>query len=119
MTKIRFSVPNMLSLAVLNCSLIQLFQDDLAGYGNIQALSLRQNYIERIPLGFYEHVPNLLSTNMLENRISQVGPNILAPLTRLTSANFLNNICVSMHADITNLHELQNILNTNCPYHGN
>lgn len=111
-----FSVPSMLSLAMLNCTLIRLYSDDLVGYGNLQALSLRQNYIEEIPQGFYEHVPNLVNTNMLENHIARVAPNILAPLHRLTSANFVSNRCVDFAADISTLSILQNILNTNCAF---
>lgn len=101
---------------MLNCTLIRLYSDDLAGYGNLVALSLRQNYIEEIPQNFYEHVPNLLNTNMLENRIARVAPNILAPLHRLTSANFVDNRCVDFAANISTLSVLQNILNTNCSF---
>jgi len=106
--------PNMISMAVLNCSLVQLFHDDLVGYGNIQAFSLRENYIERIPQGFFEPVPNLINMNMIQNRITHVAPNILAPLTRLQGSNYLNNMCVNMQATVETLHELQHILNTNC-----
>lgn len=111
-----FSVPNMIALAMLNCSLVRLYSDDLVGYGNLEALSLRQNYIEEIPQGFYEYVPNLVNTNMLENGIARVAPNILAPLHRLTSANFVGNRCVDFAANISTLSVLQNILNTNCTF---
>lgn len=109
-----FPVPNMIALAMLNGTLLRLHSDDLVGYNNLEALSLRQNLIEEIPIGFYEHVPNLVNTNMLDNRVSRVGPNILAPLVNLISANFLGNSCVNMQANITTLPLLQNILNTNC-----
>lgn len=109
-----FLVPNMRALAILNCSLTVLEPNDLMGYHNLQALSLRENYIERIPHGFYEHVPYLLETNMFHNRIREVGHNILSPLVRLTGASFLSNYCIDMRADIDTLTALQNVLNANC-----
>ncbi|XP_037037358.1 uncharacterized protein LOC119075070 [Bradysia coprophila] len=106
---------NMRALALLNCSLTNLGSDDMVGYHSLQALSLRENYIERIEPGFYQHVPNLLETNMFQNRLREVGHNILAPLVLLTGANFVDNYCINMSASDSNtLLALQNALNANC-----
>ncbi len=51
---------------------------------------------------------------MIENRIREVGHNILAPLVHLTGAAFLNNVCVSMNVDINSLPVLQSALNAKC-----
>lgn len=110
----RFSVPNMLALAMLNSTLGRLYNDDLVGYHNLQAFSLRESHVEEIPIGFFEHTPNLLNMNWIDNRVRLVGHNLLAPLTSLTGANFQRNYCVDFQANIDTLPQLQNILNTNC-----
>jgi hypothetical protein len=108
--------PNLHGFFMQDCKLENITKTDLKPFAKLKYLSLYGNLLEVIENDLFEHTPDLVFINFTWNRLKHVGSNILDTLSKLKTASFYSNICISRDVldDKTEMKELKHELLKKC-----
>jgi hypothetical protein len=85
--------PRLKHLEIINCGLLELSRDDLAGLEDIEKLYLDCNQLKILPENLFKGMRNLKQVSFNNNKLEFVSSNMLRPLLEnyVIYVNFLNN----------------------------
>lgn len=107
---------NLQLLRFYQTNMVSIIRQDLAPFTLLRFLLFGKNLIEVLPADLFKSNINLEKIDFNENRIKFVGYNLLSELTKLKSAFFAYNSCISREAYTTSqVAELQMKLLFDCP----
>lgn len=97
-------------------NLKEISKEDLQQFPNLEAIVLDSNKIEVIEADLFENTPKLVYVDFRYNSIMSVGPTIFDSLTRLKSAYFNGNLCISAsYTTASEMTTLRQMLPFKCP----
>lgn len=86
-------------LLLCNCKLTTITREDLRGFEGLEQLSLRDNYIEKLSKGLFDHTPNLEAISFENNKLKEIDAEILDPLINLKYCNLMGNESINVLFD--------------------
>jgi Leucine rich repeat len=91
--------PNLIGMFLgPGCSIHNLTGEELSNYRNLEFFSVANNLIETVPSKLFEFNANLRYVDFGDNRIRQVGWNLLPHLDNLVTLYFNGNVCINRYA---------------------
>jgi hypothetical protein len=88
--------PDLNQIAIVNSKLKAISKSDLIPFKNLTDLILYQNQIEVLENDLFERNLLLKMIDFESNKLQYIGENTLTPLTKLESADFELNPCISL-----------------------
>jgi hypothetical protein len=90
-------MPSIEIFRIANTNLRFLFEGDLDGFKTLKEFDASWNPIERLPQNFFKDQKSIETVSFYYCHLKVIDPQVLTPLVKLDSANFLDNICISNH----------------------
>lgn len=107
--------PNLQGLRVVKSGLVELNQKDLSVFPKLRSCDMWNNFLINLDANLFVKSPEIEYLYFGDNRIMELGHNILKPLKKLSKAIFQGNRCVNKNAETkSDVAELQKTFNTNC-----
>lgn len=106
---------NLKVFAIRKSFLSELHADDLAGLSKLQVLDFADNFISTVPLGFFDHTPNLEQISFYNNKIKKFIPRVVPNFPGLKLFHMGSNVCWSQNAENPRaLRELHGLMKVEC-----
>lgn len=108
--------PNLMGMQWYLGSLTALRAEDLEPFRNLIELVVWDNRIVLIDGNLFQHNPNLKKIYFQNNLLEHVGQDLLTGLSKLDTADFMNNPCINVRATTrAEIQELNHQLPIMCP----
>lgn len=101
-------------ISIQGVHLKELTCSDLQPFPELKILFAHNNDLEVLNKDIFIHSLKLEIIHLNNNKIQSVGLDILKPLSKLASADFSNNTCISLNADSKLVEELKIELKKKC-----
>lgn len=106
---------NLKVFAIRKSFLSELHADDLVGLSNLQVLDFADNLISTVPLGFFDHTPNLEQISFYNNKIKKFIPRVVPNFPGLKLFHMGSNMCWTPNAENPRaLRELHGLMKLAC-----
>ena len=86
---------NLTNLILVDCGLKEITKNDLAGFQNVESLTLDNNQIRILPVDLFTDMLKLERVSFMNNQLQSFSVDVLKNMPRkLRTANFSNNPCI-------------------------
>jgi hypothetical protein len=109
--------PNLRVISCINSGLSLISSDDLKPFTHLEYLTLSSNDIVKISGDLFKFNPNIQGIIFANNKLKEVGKNLIAGLNQLRFADFQSNPCINGYAESpASFAALNSELSAKCPY---